>query len=107
MITTSVIYRRSVTTVSLSELFAARDESLRVQRVSAWVRLAARIRRIDLAPARRLVMLVLLNAMQFMTRHALVLCGCAAIVVGAATISITAAWITAGAALFFLEARRR
>ena len=103
MITTSTLYARPVTTVSLADLFAVRDESLRVRREPFWSRLIARVRRIDTRP----LLLTLLLTMRFVTRHGLVVGGCAAIVVGAATLSITAAWITAGAALFFLEARRR
>jgi hypothetical protein len=96
-----------VTTVSLAELLAGRDESLRVRRTPWTLRALSRLRRIDLRPALRALAVVALAVLGFASRHGLVLAGCTALVVCAATLSITAAWGTAAAALFFLEARRR
>ena len=94
-----------MTTVSLSELLSIRDESIAVRRAHtpALVSLLRRIRRIDLAPARRLLAVLAL----LVTKHGLVLSGCAALVIAASTLSTTAAWIMGGISLFFLEARRR
>jgi hypothetical protein len=96
-----------VTTVSLAELLAARDESLRARPTPLLARWARRLARIDLRPVWRICVMVVLHMFGFGMRHGLVLAACTAFVVGAATLSATAAWITAGAALVFLEARRR
>lgn len=94
-----------MTTVSLSELLSIRDESIRVRPAGRplFAPLLRRLRRISLRPAR----LALLAVLAFVTKHGLVLSGCAALVISAATLSVTAAWIMAGLSLFFLEARRR
>jgi hypothetical protein len=94
-----------MTVVTLHDLLARRDESMAAPKVRALAlrRLARRIRRIDLAPAWRALVL----AMIFISRHVLVLAGCAAIVISAAIVSSSLGWLAAGAALFFLEARRR
>jgi hypothetical protein len=96
-----------VTTVSLAELLAARDDSLRVRRSPLLARLLVKARRIDVRPALRALAIAAIVVFRFGVRHGLVLAACTAFVVGAATLSITAAWAVAGAALFFLEARRR
>lgn len=94
-----------MTTATLSELLGVRDESLRVRpaRTPALTLLRRRIRALDLAPARRALLVSLL----FVSRHGLVLSGCTAVVIAAATLSTTVAWIMVGASMFFLEARRR
>lgn len=95
--------------VTLSALLKRRDESLKVApaKPSVLTRLARRWRALDLSPVRRALLTVVLAVAGFTSRHALPLFGCAAFVVGAATISATLMWITLGLALFFLEARRR
>ena len=94
-----------MTTVSLSELLGVRDESLRVtrerRRYAAMI--LARLRLIDLTPARRALLVSLL----FLSRHTLVLAGCAAMVISAAMITPFLGWLAAGLGFFFLEARRR
>lgn len=94
-----------MTTVSLSELLSIRDDSLRVtrERRRYGALIMARLRAVDLSPVRRALLVSLL----FLTRHALVLSGCAAVVTAAAMITPALGWLTTGAALFFLEARRR
>lgn len=99
-----------MTTVSLSELMAVRDESIasnRAVRVHPFARAYARLRAVNLAPARRALLLAALAVAAFGSRHALVLAGCSAFVTAAAMISPIAGWAVAGLALFFLEARRR
>lgn len=88
--------------MTLATLRRARDESL-VYRPSLAARLRIRLPRISLAPAGRLLLIVL----TFALRHALVVAGCTASVIAASTLSVTAAWIMTAASLFFLEARRR
>lgn len=92
--------------VTLAELLTHRDESIRVSpqrgrvlaiRLARWVSAAA-----FPASARAIGMLL-----HFLNLHGLVLSACAAFVIAAATLSVTLAWFVAGAALFFLEARRR
>lgn len=98
-----------MTTVSLSELLAVRDESIasnRVPRVHPIARAYARLRAIPLAPARRVLALAALAVLGFTVRHALVLAGCSAFVIAAAMLTPIAGWAVAGLALFFLEARR-
>jgi predicted anti-sigma-YlaC factor YlaD len=97
------------TPARLADLLRRRDESLKVTPVkpSLLILAARRWRALDLSPVRRALLAVLLAAAGFTSRHALPLFGCAAFVVGAATISPTLMWITIGLALFFLEARRR
>jgi hypothetical protein len=94
-----------MTVVTLHELLSRRDESLVYHRphLAGLTRLAHKIRHIDLAPTWRALLVSLL----FVARHALVLGGCTAIVIAAVTVSATLGWVAAGAALFFLEARRR
>lgn len=96
-----------MTTVTLSALLQARDESLRVARTPAWRKALSWVRRIDIAPLRRALLVALLAAFGFTTRHALVVAGLGALVAGAATVSPLAAWLTAGVSLLFLEVRRR
>jgi hypothetical protein len=100
-----------MTTVSLAELFQARDEGIASMRTRAkhrpFARAYARLRAIPLAPTRRALAFVVLHIATFASRHALVLAGCSAFVTAAAMISPIAGWITTGLALFFLEARRR
>jgi hypothetical protein len=95
--------------VRLADLLKRRDESLKITPVkpSALALLARRWRALDLSPLHRGLLAMLLAVAGFTSRHALPLFGCAAFVVGAATISPTLMWITIGLALFFLEARRR
>lgn len=100
---TSRSYSAHMTVVTLATLMDRQRESLRIPRATGLTRLARRIRAIDLTPARRALLAVVLAV----SRHALVLGGCVAMVISAATVSATLAWITTGAALFFLEARRR
>ncbi len=94
-----------MTTVTLGELLTRRDESMRAPKVRrrplaiAW----RRLKRIDLAPARVLMVVIA----TFALRHTLVLAGCSAFVISAAMMSPIAGWSVAGLALFFLEARRR
>lgn len=94
-----------MTTVSLAELLSIRDESIAVRpaRRPMLVSLLRRIRRIDLAPARALLTVLVTLVM----KHGLVLSGCAAAVAAASTLSVTATWIMVALSLFFLEARRR
>lgn len=95
----------SMTTVTLGDLLAARDEGMRVPKTRrrsfaiAW----RRIKRINLAPTRALMVVIA----TFALRHTLVLAGCSAFVISAAMMSPIAGWATAGLALFFLEARRK
>jgi hypothetical protein len=92
-------------TVTLGELLAARDEGMRVPKTKrrpfaiAW----RRIKRINLAPARVLMVVIA----TFALRHTLVLAGCAAFVIAASMMTPIAGWAVAGLALFFLEARRK
>lgn len=104
----------SMTTVSLSELLSARDESLAVRRTRpAWhSRALTWMRAFDWSAVRtgrfaHVVTVVVLALAGFLSRHALVLAGCAAFVIAAALLSAVAGWVVAGVALFFLEARRR
>lgn len=98
-----------MTSVSLSALLDARNESLAVKRSRpAWhVRALKALRRVDWAPVTARVALVLLTLAGFGSRHGLVLAGCAAFVTAAAMLTPVAGWAVAGVALFFLEARRR
>lgn len=98
-----------MTTVTLATLLEARDESLRYVRAkpSALARIMRRARAIDLAPARRRLLVSLLFVTTFAIRHALVLAGCAAVVISAAIVTPALGWLALAAALFFLEARRR
>lgn len=102
---TSRSYSAHMTVVTFATLMDQQRESLRLERTTptAITRLARYVRSISLAPARRAFLVSLL----FVARHALVLGGCAAIVISAATVSATLGWVAAGVALFFLEARRR
>jgi hypothetical protein len=100
-----------MTTVSLAELFQARDEGIASMRTRAkhrpFARAYARLRAVPLAPARRALAVAVLWLATFASRHALVLAGCSAFVTAAAMMTPIAGWITTGLALFFLEARRR
>src|SRR6185312_8683086 len=98
-----------MTVVTLSELMRTQRESLatRPPRPSLLATLARRLRAIDLTPAWRALASVLLAALGFLSRHALVLGGCTGVVISAATVSATLGWLATGASLFFLEARRR
>lgn len=98
-----------MTTASLSELMAIRNESLaaRPARPSVITRALARARAIDLAPARRALFVSLLAVAGFLSRHALVLGGCSAVVISAAIVAPALGWLALAGALFFLEARRR
>jgi hypothetical protein len=98
-----------MTVVTLSELLGARDESLRVQ-PRAGHAIAARLKTALGALSRGVgsrVTVLLISLLRLAHLHGLVLSGCTAFVIAAATLSATLAWFTAGAALFFLEARRR
>lgn len=88
--------------MTLATLRRTRDESL-VYRPSPAARLRIALPRLNLAPAGRALLIVL----TFALRHVLVVTGCCAAVIAAATLSATAAWIMVAASLFFLEARRR
>lgn len=109
MATTSTSYDAPMTVVSLQELLTRRDESLRYERPARPVmaRALARIRAVDLAPVRRVLLVSLLFTAGMVSRHALVLAGCAALVISAAIISPSLGWLAGAGALFFLEARRR
>lgn len=98
-----------MTTVTLSALLDARNESLRVPRASGVARVQTVLRALSrgLRPVFAGLVIALAAVAGFTFRHGLVLAGCAALVVGAATLSITAAWVVAAGSLFFLEARRR
>lgn len=98
-----------MTVTTLSELMAIQRESLaaRPARPSTLARLQRRVRSIDLAPARRIMLVSLLAVAGFISRHALVLGGCSAVVISAAIIAPSLGWLAAAASLFFLEARRR
>lgn len=98
-----------MSTATLSELMAGQRESLRARapRPSAAHRLLVRARAIDLRPALRLALTVLAAVLGFVNRHGIVLAACTALVIASATLSATLAWFVTGAALFFLEARRR
>jgi len=94
-----------MTTVTLGELLARRDESMRAPKVRRrpLTLVMRRLRKINLAPLRALMVVIT----TFALRHTLVLAGCSAFVISAAMLSPIAGWATAGLALFFLEARRR
>lgn len=98
-----------MTTVTLSELLSTRNESLVARRTrSRWhARALARVRATDWKPVMTVAAAVVLAVAGFLSRHALVLAGCVAFVIGAALVSAVAGWAVAGVALFFLEARRR
>lgn len=105
---------QGMTTVSLSELLSARDESLAVQRTAlrtvrfAMARALAWMRSLGWSGRfAHVVTVVALALAGFLSRHALVLAGCAAFVIAAAMFAAIAGWLVAGVALFFLEARRR
>jgi hypothetical protein len=109
MANTSTSYDPPMTMATLSELMAIQRESLaaRPARPSALARLGRRVRALDLAPARRAVLVSLLSIAGFSSRHALVLGGCSAVVISAAIVAPALGWLAAAASLFFLEARRR
>jgi len=94
-----------MTTTTLFDLLAARDQSMQVPRTKRRaVRLFwRRVKRVNLAPIHRLLLVLT----TFATRHTLVLAGCSAFVIAATMLSAIAGWAMAGLALFFLEARRR
>jgi preprotein translocase subunit SecF len=104
--------------VTLGELLAVRDESLRSERIrSAWLvtlrrritrsLVMARSQRASLARVGAMVASVLLALAGFLARHGLVLAGLASFVVAAALASTMAALVVAGVSLLFLEVRRR
>ncbi len=99
----------TMTVVTLSELMRTQRESLaaRPPRPSVLAALARRIRALDLTPARRAALATILAIAGFISRHALVLGGCTAVVISAATVSAILGWLAVGVSLFFLEARRR
>jgi len=98
-----------MTTVTLSALLSARDESIALRRERArWhVRALARVRALEWKPVMTVLVVAAVAVAGFLSRHGLVLGGCASFVIGAAIVTPVAGWITAGVALFFLEARRR
>lgn len=98
-----------MTTVTLAELLSARDESLTWRREGVrWhARVLERVRALEWKPVAAFLMVAVVAAAGFFSRHGLVLSGCASFVIGAAIVTPVAGWITAGVALFFLEARRR
>lgn len=98
-----------MSTATLAELMAGqrRDLASRAPRPSPMALFIARLRRMDLRPALRLALVSLLFVARFVNRHGIVLSACTAVVIGSCTISLTLGLFTAGAALFFLEARRR
>lgn len=91
--------------VTLGALLAARDASLAV-RAGARMKIAAAIG-VAAGQVRRLVVTLLTLTVAGLLRHGLVLGGLAAWVWAAWSFSPLAGQIAAGAALFFLEARRR
>lgn len=90
-----------MTTMTLATLRRQRNESM-VYHPPLLSRLRIALPRLTLRP----VTAGLLVILGFAVRHGLVLAGCCAAVVAAATLSATAAWIMTAASLFFLEARR-
>lgn len=98
-----------MTTVTLQTLLRERDDAIASIRTrpSVLTRLRHRLRAIDLHRVLRPLLLAALAVAGFTSRHGLVLAGCCALVIAAATLSATAAWIMTAASLFFLEARRR
>lgn len=94
-----------MSTATLADLMAIQRESLAAR--PGRPSLLSRVRRIDLRPALRLALVVLASVTVFVNRHGIVLSACTAVVIGSCTISLTLGLFTAGAALFFLEARRR
>ena len=109
LLAAQIIYDAAMTVVTLSELMRTQRESLaaRPPRPSLLAVLARRIRALDLAPARRATLATILAIAGFISRHALVLGGCSAVVISAATVSATLGWFATATSLFFLEARRR
>ena len=98
-----------MTTVTLAQLLSARDASitLRRERPRWHVRALSRVRATDWKPVAAALLAAVLAVAGFLSRHGLVLGGCASFVIGAAIVTPVAGWIVAGVALFFLEARRR
>lgn len=98
-----------MTTVSLSELLGARDESLAVRPVApGWLSLAwRRVRGLRWRAGVTRVALAVVALVALLHRHGLVLAGLASFVIAAATIAPVAAWIVAGVSLLFLEVRRK
>lgn len=102
-----------MTTVTLSALLNARDESLAVRRSRpVWLSRAwARLRQVEYAAVTARVMAALvacaLTLASGIVRHGLVLAGLGAFVIAAASLSAVAGWAVAGAGLLFLEVRRR
>ncbi len=96
-----------MTTVTLSDLLDARNESIYV-RPRAGFRAHARRAYVFLRRPRFAWLAPLVSLLVgFVARHALVLFGCAAVVTSACMVSIKLGWLIAGLAFFFLEARRR
>lgn len=96
-----------MTTVSLSDLLDIRDASIRVEKLSAFAKVRIRIRRISLAPARRILLLALLAVTGFVHKQGLVLAGCTAVVISSAMVSAALGFLVTGVAFFYLELRRR
>ena len=98
-----------MTTVSLAELLSARDESLALRREQGrWqARALSWVRALKWKPVATALMVAVVAVAGFLSRHGLVLGGCASFIVGATIVTPVAGWIVAGVALFFLEARRR
>lgn len=96
-----------MTTVTLSALRGARDESLRVQRSPWAVRAWRRVRTVDWAPATARMARFLVVLAGFLHKHLIVVAAVGAFVVAAATVSTGLAWLVAGTGLLFLEVRRR
>lgn len=101
-----------MTTVTLSELLSARDESLTIHR-SAWraprwlTRSWAWAREVGSVRVGAWVVAIALTLAGLLHRHGLVLGGLTAFVVAAATVAPALAWVVAGVSLLFLEVRRR
>lgn len=98
--------------VSLASLLATRDASLAVRpnarsKIKAAIGVAATMSARGVGRARRLVITLLTLTVSGLLRHGLVLGGLAAWVWAAWSFSTLAGQISIGAALFFLEARRR
>lgn len=98
-----------MTTVTLATLMQARDESLAIRRARpAWLsRAIARVRQVALTTVTARITVAALLLAGFVTRHGLVLAGLSAFVIAAALAAPIAGWVVAGAALLFLEVRRR
>lgn len=96
-----------MTTTTLHELLDVRDTSLRIERRPRYIRALQRF--LSVARGIRFAWLgrLLLTLASFVSTHGLTLFGCACMVISAGIVSPALAWLVAGGAFFFLEARRK